>query len=96
MIFKYLTVVTLYKNKGYNPLTTAYNQNKVTTDFCNINDWKTINYKAVVGCKRFWKIFYFFEFFDVFSRPRLKFITGFRAGEVIFVILASLWLPVFN
>jgi hypothetical protein len=38
MIAKWLTVVTLLKNKGYNPLTTAYNQNKVTTAFCNINN----------------------------------------------------------
>ena len=28
-----ITVVTLLKNEGYNPLTTAYNQNKVTTVF---------------------------------------------------------------
>jgi len=38
MIDKYLKVVTLHKNKGYDPLTTAYNQNKVTTAFCNINN----------------------------------------------------------
>lgn len=33
MNIKYLQVVTLIFNKGYNPVTTAYNQNKVTTVF---------------------------------------------------------------
>jgi len=31
-----LMVVTLLKNKGYNPLTTAYNQNMVTTVFLTL------------------------------------------------------------
>ena len=35
---KRLTVVTALKNKGYNPLTTAYNQNKVTTVFLTLNN----------------------------------------------------------
>lgn len=38
---KYLAVVTLLKNKGYNPLTTAYNQNKVTTVFLILNNFNS-------------------------------------------------------
>jgi hypothetical protein len=39
---KYLTVVTLLIIKGYNPLTTAYNQNKVTTVFPTLNNINSV------------------------------------------------------
>ncbi|OFX56299.1 MAG: hypothetical protein A2066_12920 [Bacteroidetes bacterium GWB2_41_8] len=67
MNHKAYEVVSGYKKQGYNPLTTAYNQNKVTTVFLLSKCYKSNKYKAVVGCKPFRKNFFILVFFSNFA-----------------------------
>lgn len=55
LIFSVYEVVTLLKNKGYNPLTTAYNHKSTYNRFFIVTATNISIYKAVVGCKCFLK-----------------------------------------
>lgn len=67
MIHRAFEVVTGGKKGTYNPVTTAYNRQGVTTSYNAATCCNSASSAAVVGCKRIWKIFYFFSIFHLKS-----------------------------
>lgn len=58
MIYRLFEVVSGDKKGGYNPVTTAYNREGLTTAYNAVMYCICVFCAAVVGCKRIWKIFY--------------------------------------